>query len=295
MQRALGNRAPSRAGGILLEFALIALAAYLLLAGALTLGRALAVSQGAQDTARVAARELALVRLPATLTFEEALAYQDPVTLAFPVRERVFDPGLLALDLGVFNPEVDLASLPVVNRAFYGLMVREGNLLHVPGALVQDASFARPFNPNGFSVVVPVVTGRAPDTGVETIAWRGVLEEVRPDPGNPATGPFSVTSPDGGVVAVRVNVPAQSASLVQMMPAAGVNTQLQAVSADDAGVTAPPPPVGSLSQPAGALGPYGGSYGLGRLEAYGKPVRPFRRLISAQAVFRREVVQDFGI
>ena len=36
-------------------------------------------------------------------------------------------------------------------------------------------------------------------------------------------------------------------------------------------------------------GPYSGAYGLGEHLALGQSLRPFRRLISAQAIFRREV------
>jgi hypothetical protein len=61
--------------------------------------------------------------------------------------------------------------------------------------------------------------------------------------------------------------------------------------ADDASVestNAPPGnPIGGT-----AIGPYAGPYGLGAQYALaGGTVRPFRRLVSAQAVFRREVFQ----
>ena len=42
----------------------------------------------------------------------------------------------------------------------------------------------------------------------------------------------------------------------------------------------------------GAVGPYAGPYGLGRQFALaGRTLRPFRKLISAQAIYRREVVE----
>jgi hypothetical protein len=42
----------------------------------------------------------------------------------------------------------------------------------------------------------------------------------------------------------------------------------------------------------GGVGPYAGAYGLGRqLALGGRTVRPFRKLISAQAIYRREVVE----
>ena len=36
-------------------------------------------------------------------------------------------------------------------------------------------------------------------------------------------------------------------------------------------------------------GPYSGAFGLGEHQSLGTLVRPFRRLVSAQALFRREV------
>jgi hypothetical protein len=42
----------------------------------------------------------------------------------------------------------------------------------------------------------------------------------------------------------------------------------------------------------GAVGPYAGAFGLGRQFALaGRTVRPFRKLISVQAMYRREVVE----
>jgi hypothetical protein len=42
----------------------------------------------------------------------------------------------------------------------------------------------------------------------------------------------------------------------------------------------------------GAIGPYAGQFGLGRqLALAGRTLRPFRKLISAQAIYRREVVE----
>ena len=42
---------------------------------------------------------------------------------------------------------------------------------------------------------------------------------------------------------------------------------------------------------AGAVGPYAGEYGLGRMFVAGETVRPFRKLLSAQMIFRREVFE----
>ena len=48
---------------------------------------------------------------------------------------------------------------------------------------------------------------------------------------------------------------------------------------------------GSFIPEGDPTGPYDGAFGLGRQFALGAAVRPFRKLISAQAVFRREAFE----
>lgn len=265
------------------EFALIALALYLVLAGMLSLGRWMAVQQSSQDAARFAARELALFPLPPEFSFTDALGND-----AF--RSAVYDPDFLVVDLEATPPgdalETFFASMPVVNRAFRPLMITsdvatpdgQRRLLHMPGAIV-----ASPTSPTGLSVRVPRILERNPTTGVETsIELVPVLEEVAA-PGE--EGAFRVSR--GGVVGLRVNVPFQSAAFTAYLPPEVSNGRpIQAI--ED--VSAPFSIIGP--GPEGA-GPYSGSLGLGRLEAFGFSARPFRRLIAAQALFRREVVGDF--
>ena len=68
--------------------------------------------------------------------------------------------------------------------------------------------------------------------------------------------------------------------------------------ADDGGVVQlnPADRPGSLTAaPSGSTevyaGTYGGQYGLGEQGALGRRVRPYRRVISAQAIYRREVFE----
>jgi hypothetical protein len=46
---------------------------------------------------------------------------------------------------------------------------------------------------------------------------------------------------------------------------------------------------GNSAEP--GIGPYSGDYGLGAHYAFATTVRPYRSLLSAQALFRREVIQ----
>lgn len=297
--------AGARDGGVLVEFALISLLLYLLVGGVLSLGRMVFYAQSAQDVARFAARELALEPLPAAATFEQALADPD-------VRARIYDPNWLVIDLDVFpaGPALDalFAGLPSVNRAMRPLMIFdrpqiagvERRLLRFPGALLIDNSGT---SPSGFTVAIPRVLNRNAD-GVEQIEWLPVLQEVRPDPNDPATGSFSALAPgtEQGLVALRLNVPYQSASLAGHRQSADgpfePNGNLVIPSLDDAVQVVGPTPGGLIDTPANAeeSSPYSGPYGLGGLgSALALPeantVRPFRRLVSAQALFRREVFE----
>jgi len=262
----------------MVEFALVALALYLLLAGILGLGRWLATAQVAQDVVRFAAREVALYPLPAQAGFLDALADSG-------FRTAVYDPDQLVVDLAATPPGPALdalfAGLPVVNRALRPLMITSDvdtpagrrRLLHMPGALVDSA-----LSPSGLTVVVPRVRARDGSTGVETdIDLLPVLEEIAP-------GAFAVSGAGGGLVGLRLNVPYQSAALAAYLPAGALAPPGRPILAQD------PAGTNTIVGPGpGGAGPYSGTLGLGRLEALGVSARPFRRLIAAQALFRREL------
>jgi hypothetical protein len=72
---------------------------------------------------------------------------------------------------------------------------------------------------------------------------------------------------------LRINYPFQAATL-------------SAYTVNDSGQQAP-----VVTSEDGDVGPYAGADGLGRQAALGKTVRPFRRVLSAQAIFRREIFE----
>lgn len=309
---AIHSRATSRPrerGGILIEFAVVSLAFVLLMGATIELGRATFLSQAAQGAARLAARELALVPLPADTTFEQALADAT-------VRERVYDDRWLVIDLdNLDNPDTPgtettidalFGTLPAVNRAMRPLMIFDQpqvggvvrRLMRYPGALLSSA------DPGvEFTVQVPLVAGRDPDTGTETdVIWARVLEEVRVDRADPLTGSFSMAAANGGLVAVRVNVPFQASMLAGYQQGPGgvfdVNAG-QPIEADDTAIVGGSVPLDGAGyvQSAADLvtdipGPraYAGPAGLGSFYSFNKVVRPFRKVVSAQALSRREVV-----
>ncbi len=275
-------------GGVLIEFALIAFAFYLLLAFTIDFGRLFFTAQTLQEAARVAARELALLSLPAGTTFAQAM--QNPA-----VRVNVYDPGQLVIVVGDDAAfQAALAALPVVNKALVPLMIHDTigdtEYFRYPGALLTDAA-----STSGFTVGIPRVASRAED-GTETIEWVAPIEEILPNPADPATGPFSVasTGPQQGLVAIRLNYPVQAATLsgFQQGPDGPFEPGGAPILANDAGVVQQNalPPGQAPAAPAGGLGPYGGSFGLGNQLAWAQTRRPFRKLLTAQAIFRREVM-----
>jgi hypothetical protein len=272
-------------GAILVEFFLVALVLYFLFAAMLELGFLIFRSHVLESAARTAARELALVPLAAEAAFPDALA--DPV-----VKARIFDPDFLVVDLDqVADLDAHFAAAPILNRLLRPLMIFERcvesspcNLVRYPGALLRD-----PGTSSGYGVRIPkLVAG-----GVE---WLEPIEEIRDEKG---VGPFSLVSPgdDRGLVALRRNLPVQAATLTGFRPSPPTpDDPLPPTVAnpirESEGPTGAAPPSGLALIPEldQGVGAYAGMYGLGVQLAFADRVRPFRRILSAQAVFRREVL-----
>ncbi|MBX3469841.1 MAG: pilus assembly protein [Planctomycetes bacterium] len=295
-------RRARRSGQSLVEFALVALVLYLLLAATIELGRATFGAQALQDVARVAARELALEPLPAEQgveelfdpdNYDETAAPGDVKEAATRVQRRIYARRWLVVDLapgGVplarEDVETIFADMPLVNRMLRPLMIYERtedgrSLLRYPGALLLDPD---PLSQSGLTVAIPEVA-RDPD-GVETVAWREVLELGAAD--------FALTTTGGGLAVVSMNYPFQAAAMVgyRSSPDEPFEPNMGApLPADDASVVDPDGPGLPLAAVSRPVGPYAGTYGLGVQLAYARQVRPFRRLITLQAAFRREVFQ----
>lgn len=289
--RPASSRSRRERGAVLVEFGFIAFLMYLLIAVTVDFGRLFYTAQAVQDAARATAREISVLPLPADWTLDQAL--QDPV-----VRQRVYQPEHLVVDLdnipGGLPLRDFLDSLPVLNQTIRPLMIFDQvgsqRLLRFPGALLTDGS-----SPSGYTVGIPVVEGRAAD-GTEVIRWVPVIEEIK-NPNFPGESPFALNTPAAmpqrGLVAIRINYPYQAAMLTgfQQSPA-GPNAPNIAyrIQANDGGVTQINAPPGGLTA-GSTVGPYAGPYGLGRMYAFAETVRPFRKLMSAQAIFRREVFE----
>lgn len=299
-RRERGRRHADRRGQSLVEFAIVAVVIYMLLAAILTFGQTLYSAQSLQQAADLAARELARTPLPADATFDEALQNQS-------VRSRVFDERYLVLTIDeganpiTFNGGCALADFPLVNQQLVPIMIYdqiEGKrVLRYPGAVFTDPNAGTTLTPpaSGYLVRVPVVSVAAyPAPATESITWVPVLEEIHSS-ANPS--PFQVSSSQRGIVALRINYPYQSASMsgFQQKPdpssPPGPGNPLVPIEASDTALPASPSGVGSSVVSDLEYGPYAGAYGLGRQAAWAKTVRPYRSLISAQAIYRREVFQ----
>jgi hypothetical protein len=131
------------------------------------------------------------------------------------------------------------------------------------------------------------------------------LEEIS-SASNP--DPFPVSSSQRGVVTLRINYPFQSASMSGFQPSADPTLPPGPPSTPVIPIPAPAPPSGTSSstsylQPPSDVGEpmvsslmggftaNGGYYGMGQQAAWATTVQPYRRVISAQAIYRREVFQ----
>jgi hypothetical protein len=282
-----------RSGSVLVEFALIALVLYLILAATLEFGRALFGAQVLQQAADVMAREISRTPLPPVATLQQVLNdTSGQYDTNGQVKKSIYDASLLVVPFGVVYQNGQsvtdyFADKPIVNRLLLPLMIadQENQVLHYPG-LIPDAS-----QPDGFSRNIAVVGSYSPGAGPfsgseQSITTVPVVQEILPggvDPSDPNTSPFSLVSsvqppPSRGIVALRINYPFQAVTMSATAPNS----------------TWPPDPnFNYIDVPASeageAAGTYAGPNGLGNQLVFAKNVRPFRRLMSAQAIYRREV------
>ncbi|QDU98838.1 TadE family protein [Lignipirellula cremea] len=300
------RRSQMRRGQSLVEFALVSLVVYMLLAAILTFGHMLYVAQGVQQAADLAAREISRTPLPAEILLDDVLHGDASADSSLAnVRSQIYDEHYLVLNLDTFHGRGSLAELvadlPLVNQQLVPLMISDQingvNVLRYPGAIFTDGHTGNDPSdppPSGFLVAIPLVNSRD-GTGVETIAWVPVVEAIDSEASR-------LSSDQRGVVALRINYPFQSASMSSFRPNPDGPFEPNLANpnvANDAGVKVAPggyQPSGTAIASDRDYGPYTGTYGLGAQAALGSqqltgglPVRPFRRVISAQAIYRREL------
>jgi hypothetical protein len=320
MQVRANKQSRREAGGVLVEFSISIMALWLILAATLDFGRAFAASHLLQSAARTAARELSLnPELPYNLTFDRAI-------------ESIFDPRYLVLDLTCVesqartaspgqtpNEWIDLqlqSSGLLLNQMLRPLMIyeevtvagRPWRLMRYPGALLTQTD-SQPMTGclTPFRVGVPQI-----DPENSRVVFHRVVEELTPNAfqlvGNDVEGV------QRGTVTVRLHYPFQAVGLSSWRIVDGVNRVVNVSETD--GLSVDPRDLdrlrgrtidaldtvdadGNLAAYAqgGAGDPipvYGGRLGLGTQLMLGQRVRPFRRVITAQAVAPREIVGGLG-
>ena len=211
-----------------------------------------------------------------------------------------------------------VATLPLLNRLLVPVMIRDAklNLTRYPGALVTNDLGEQ-------TVLIPLVAYNYNGivdgyqcAGETIVEWVAPVEEIRVDhdaDGSTAKeGPYRLVSnveaandiPSfvRGMVAIRINYPAQSTTLINRtnLPAASnptgklgqviVVADDQSLSDGDTGcytLIVNDPPIAN-----GGADPFGGRYGLGSLSVLKGNVRPYRKVMTFQAIYRREVFAD---
>ena len=131
-QRERGRRCRNRRGQALVEFAIVSLVVYMLLAAILTFGQILYCAQTIQQAADVAAREISRTPLLATANVMDVLYSNNPGDYSSGssnVRAALFNPQLLEYDLTTLPAGQSILdqvnTWPVVNQMLYPLMISD--------------------------------------------------------------------------------------------------------------------------------------------------------------------------
>ena len=318
-----------RKGQAMVEFAFLIPIFLVLIGATISFGLFFFQANVLQQAVDVAAQEIS--RMPFEPNQELGLGQLDQCDEAESVcndsafKEQIYDEQYLVIHDaewgsstafgGDFQAYAD--QLPLLNRLLVPAMIRDNGMTRYPGALVVNNATGEE------TILIPIVEyrNRADDVGVfpsriraagETILeWVAPVEEIRvdhdEDSGTPREGPFKLSydvapaleSFQPGMVALRVNYPAQSTTLLNRtngqvggtIVIAGDTTLAAGASTGCYSVSAPSPRISPASGVAGS-NPNAGLYGLGELEALTRVLRPYRKVMSFQAIYRREVFSN---
>ncbi len=310
--RDVAARRQRRFGGVLVEFSVSMVVLWLIIAATLDFGRAFAASHVLQSAARSAARELALDDTVAwDASFDDALA-------------GIFDPDYLVVDTDCLEqragaagntPETELVAILGQRNLTLNLMLRplmifehvavqgvERHFLRYPGALLDTGQTPDPTKPCATRYTVGIAEV---DEQQSRVTFHSVVEEIEPDVfrlGGAQTGALPV-----GTVALRLLYPFQAAALSGWEMVGGFQKPVDAAVASDyvveataVGGTILPgldargadggPQAYALRGSGDPIPVYGGSLGLGVQGVLGRDVRPYRKVLTAQAIAPREVI-----
>lgn len=261
-------------------------------------------------------------------------------------KDRIYDEQFLVIhdsewgDSTSFNGNFQsfIDQLPLLNRLMAPTMIRDNNMTRYPGTIVVNGSTGEetvlipiveyrarslsdppPFpndNPPGFGFVPSTIRS----AGEIVCEWVAPVEEIRVDHDQNDTtsrqGPFALgsgadatlSSFEPGMVALRINYPAQSTTLINrisdenlssnsdcelggIIVIVGDTEQKPGASTGCYQIQDPTPRISPGCDTLGSNA-NAGLYGLGELEALTRIVRPYRKVMSFQAIYRREVFGD---
>ncbi len=278
----------------MVEFALLSFVLYLVIAAVFTFGRALFVAQALPQTADVFAHGLARTPLRPGDTLADALA--NPT-----VRQTLFNEADLNLDITAASQHdggltldqyLHAQGVPVIHRLLGPLMIvnaqEDGKtFLWYPGAVQDPAS-------GHYFVQVLEGNGSGPPLQVPVVVSLGDATGTSPDP-----FPLTVTNgvAGGGLAGLRLNYAFQSASLTAITYTAPGGGTVNGIPVGVLGVeNSFVQATGEAVDTANTLGGlYAGLDHLGQRQVGGMVARPFQRLISASAVYRREVFGQWAV
>ena len=296
-----------RSGQALIEFAFLIPLLVIIIGATLSFGLFFFQANSLQQAVDVAAQEISRMPFPPTaeLGLGDLNAATTTVMFDDEFRRQIYDEQYLVIDQSEWDiPEFGnsfqeyLDTLPLLNRQLANVMVRDDSLrpgiVRYPGAVVINN-----LHPDGpqETVLVPLVTYSQTDATETIVQWVAPVEEIRPGGGQ---GPYSLIATNTaasfvpGMVALRINYPASSTTLVNRTGVQGENI----TRADDSLLTNENTGSNYTLAVAAESGRadttiHSGRYGLGRqaalFEANG--IRPYRTVISVQAIYRREVFQ----
>ncbi len=297
------RRHVNRRGQALVEFAVVALVLYMLLAAILTFGQILYRRRESSRPRTSPRREISRTPLPAAQTSSGSAA----ITLAYvlygdatqdaslkSMRQRVFDDNMLVLTIDnpsqsatgmTYNNGHPIGDFPIVTQQLLPLMIFDTvngqQLLRFPGALFQSSQQSSTSSgsiaSSGYVVRIPVVAPTASGGGQTIINWLSPLEPILDSGGNDAFSlAAATTSGLSGTVALRINFPYQSASMSGYVPPANPasppgppdNPVVPIVADGSISSSNLPSGVGSPVVSDFQYGAYAGAYGLGQQAAW---------------------------
>ena len=299
------NRPEPRSGQALIEFAFLLPLLVIIIGATLSFGLFFFQANTLQQAVDVAAQEISRMPFPPTaeLGLGDLNAAETAVMFDTNFQSQIYDEQFLVIHDAEWGPgtrfngdfQAYLDTLPLLNRLLSTVMVRDtsfaAGVTRFPGAIVTNSITGEE------TVLVPLVTYDQTDATETIVEWVAPVEEIRPGGGQ---GPFSLTATNTaasfvpGMVALRINYPASSATLVNRTGERGENI----TRADDSAISNENTGSNYSLAVSAESGPadttiHSGRYGLGRqaalLETNG--IRPYRTVISVQAIYRREVFQ----